>query len=158
MGTWFMATIFQSKEKGESDINWGIATLPHPEGVEAGWTVGSVTPFAINEASANKDAVWKFAQFVTGESGAKIYSDGFVIPGRSSDETLEAIVSADGMPEGAMEALKVQNISLDRPAMDKVAEVNQMLGEQHSLIMLKEVTVDEGLAEMGALSAEIQAE
>ncbi|MDR2939128.1 MAG: extracellular solute-binding protein, partial [Clostridiales bacterium] len=58
MGTWFMATIIQSKDKGESDINWGIATLPHPDGVEAGWTVGSVTPFAINEASPNKDAAW----------------------------------------------------------------------------------------------------
>jgi multiple sugar transport system substrate-binding protein len=156
MGTWFMATIIQSIEKGESNINWGIATLPHPDGIEAGWTVGSVTPFAINEASPNKDAAWKFAQFVTGEKGAQIYSDGFVIPGSSSDETLEAIIAAEGMPEGAIEALKVQNISLDRPAMDKVAEVNQMLGEQHSLIMLKELSVDEGLAEMGALSAEIQ--
>ncbi|MDR2940042.1 MAG: sugar ABC transporter substrate-binding protein, partial [Clostridiales bacterium] len=101
---------------------------------------------------------WEFAKFVAGEEGAKIYSDGFAIPGRSSDETLQAIVAAEGMPEGAMEALKVENISLDRPAMDKVAEVNQMLGEQHSLLMLKESPIDEGLAEMGTLSAEIQAE
>lgn len=156
MGTWFMTTIIQKKEAGESDVNWGIAALPHPDDVPAGWTVGSVTPFAINEASKNKDAAWEFAKFLASPEGAKIYADGFAIPSRSTDDTLKAIASAEGMPEGAHEALKVQNISLDRPMMDHVAEVNQMLGEQHGLIMLKEVTIDEGLAEMGRLSKEIQ--
>ncbi len=158
MGTWFLTTIIQKKTAGESDVNWGVATLPHPENVEAGWTVGSVTPIAINENSKNKDAAWEFVKFVTSEEGAKIYSEGFAIPSRSSDETLKALAGADGMPEGALEALIVKNISLDRPMMDLVADVNQMLGEQHGLIMLKEVSIDDGLAEMGALSAEIQAQ
>lgn len=60
------------------------------------------------------------------------------------------------MPEGALDALQVKNIVLDRPLDEKSAEVNQMLGEQHSLIMLKEVTVDEGVAEMEKLSKEIR--
>ncbi len=156
MGTWFMTTIIQKKTAGESNVNWGIATLPHPEGVEAGWTVGSVTPIAINEASQNKDAAWEFVKFVASEEGAKIYSEGFAIPSRSTDETLKALASANGMPEGALEALAVKNISLDRPMMNYVAEVNQMLNEQHGLIMLKELSVDEGLAEMSKLSQDIQ--
>ena len=36
----------------------------------------------------------------------------------------------------------------DRPLAEKSAEVNQMLGEEHSLIMIGELSVDDGLAEM----------
>jgi multiple sugar transport system substrate-binding protein len=61
----------------------------------------------------------------------------------------------EGMPEGAAEALTVKNVTLDRPITDKVAEINQMLGEEHSLIMLGELSIDEGLAEMAERAAEI---
>ncbi|WP_334092721.1 hypothetical protein, partial [Helicobacter typhlonius] len=37
MGTWFAATMIDKINKGESSVNWGIATLPHPEGVDAGY-------------------------------------------------------------------------------------------------------------------------
>jgi multiple sugar transport system substrate-binding protein len=60
------------------------------------------------------------------------------------------------MPGGLLEALAVKNIALDRPMVDYVAEVNQMLGEEHSLIMLKEAGIDEGLAKMAQRSREIQ--
>ena len=43
----------------------------------------------------------------------------------------------------------------DRPIQESVTEVNDMLGQEHSLIMLKECSVDEGLANMGARAAEI---
>ncbi|EJW96706.1 hypothetical protein EVA_15186 [gut metagenome] len=49
-----------------------------------------------------------------------------------------------------MDALQVKHIALDRPIMDKVADVNQILGEQHSMIMLKQESIDAVLAEMAA--------
>jgi multiple sugar transport system substrate-binding protein len=69
---------------------------------------------------------------------------------------LAEIANIPGMPQGMLEALAVKNIALDRPMVDYVAEVNQMLGEEHSLIMLKEVGIDEGLAKMARRSREIQ--
>jgi multiple sugar transport system substrate-binding protein len=156
MGTFYFTNIIGAISRGESSVNWGVATLPHPEGVEAGWTVGSITPIAINNASQNKDAAWEFLKFVTGPEGAKIYAEGFNFPGRSSSDVLQSIASAEGMPEGALEALQVKNIVLDRPYADKVGEVNAMLGEQHGLIMLGEAPIDTALAEMSKLSAEIQ--
>lgn len=42
----------------------------------------------------------------------------------------------------------MKNVTLDRPITDKVAEINQMLGEEHSLIMLGELSINDGLAEM----------
>lgn len=156
MGSWFMATMISYVKKGESSVNWGIAAIPHPDNVEAGWTVGSVTPIAVNAASPNKDAAWEFIKFVTSVEGAKIHSENFFIPSRSSDATLAALAASEGMPAGALEALKVKNISLDRPYVNKVAEINQMLNEQHSLIMLGEVTIDAGIAAMNKLVTEIQ--
>lgn len=155
IGTYFMATMIQKINDGESSINWGIATLPHPDGVEAGWTVGSTTPIAINAASKKQDAAWEFVKFATGEEGAMEVAKTGTIPGRSNDAMLQQIASLEGMPEGAADALAVKNIVLDRPIVDKVSDINQMLGEEHSLIMLGELSVDDGLAEMADRAAEI---
>jgi multiple sugar transport system substrate-binding protein len=156
MGTWYFYTILDRIKAGETNINFGIATLPHPKGIPAGWTVGSVTPIAINQASKNKDAAWEFVKFVTSDEGAGLYAEGGGIPSKANTKTLEAIARIPGMPEGSLAALEVKNIALDRPMEDFVAEVNQMLGEEHSLIMLKEVSIDEGLAKMAKRSKEIQ--
>lgn len=155
MGTWFMSTMIQKIKDGESNVNWGIAALPHAEGVEAGYTVGSMTPIAVNAASSKQDAAWKLVEFIIGEEGASFYAKGGAIPGRSDADAIAEIAKMDGMPEGAAEALTVKNVTLDRPITDKVAEINQMLGEEHSLIMLGELSIDDGLAEMAERAAEI---
>jgi multiple sugar transport system substrate-binding protein len=155
-GTWFLSTILSRIKSGEAKLRWGIAALPHPEGTPAGWTVGSATPIAINEASGKKDAAWEFVKFVTGDEGARFYAAAGSFPSRANAQTLAQIAGVPGMPEGSFEALAVKNISLDRPYEDHVTEVNQMLGEEHSLIMLKEVTVDKGLTNMAKRSKEIQ--
>ncbi|MDR0600032.1 MAG: sugar ABC transporter substrate-binding protein [Treponema sp.] len=156
MGFWLAATINDRIKKGEASIRWGVAALPHPEGVPAGWTVGSVTPIAINQASKNKDAAWEFLKFVTGGQGAAIYSKYATFPSRANSQNLADIAGVPGMPDGLVEALAVENIALDRPMVEYVAEVNQMLGEEHSLIMLNEASVDQGLAAMSKRSKEIQ--
>jgi multiple sugar transport system substrate-binding protein len=156
MGFWLGAGIKDRIDRGETNLNWGIATIPHPEGVPAGYTVGSVTPIAINQASKNKDLAWEFVKFVTGEEGAGVYARNAVFPSRANTQNLAEIANVPGMPEGLLEALAVKNIALDRPMVDYVAEVNQMLGEEHSLILLKESTIDKGLANMSKRSKEIQ--
>ena len=156
MGTWFAATMIDKINKGESSVNWGIATLPHPENVEAGYVVGATTPIAVNSASPNQDLAWEFVKFVCGSEGAAIVASHGGVPALLDDATLKVIAGVAGYPEGALEALAVKNICRDRPIADKVSEVNQMLGEVHSLIMLGEVSVDEGLADMGEQSKSIQ--
>ena len=156
MGFWFAVGLKDRIEQGEAKIDWGVAAIPHPEGTPAGWTVGSVTPIAVNQASRNKDAAWEFVRFVTGEEGAFIYAKNAMFPARANSQNLADIAEVPGMPPGLLDALVVKNIALDRPMVDYVAEVNQMLNEEHSLIMLKEVTVDQGLANMARRSREIQ--
>ena len=156
MGAWFMATMISKVKEGESTVNWGIATLPHAEDLEAGWTVGSTTPMGVNANSQNKDAAWEFVKFACGEEGAKVYASKGEFPALKDDNVITSIAGIEGMPEGAAEALVTKNIALDRPLDEKSAEVNQMLGEEHSLIMIGELSVDDGLAEMAERSKEIQ--
>lgn len=156
MGSWFMATIIQRIKDGESDINWGVATLPHAESIEAGYTVGACAPICVNANSKNKEAAWEFVKFLSGEEGSKIYAEHGEFPSFNGEGILETIASVEGMPEGVAEALVTKNIVFDRPLDPKSAEVNQMLGEEHSLIMIGELSIDEGLAEMAERSKEIQ--
>lgn len=156
MGSWFATTIIEKINLGESDVNWGIARIPHSVELPSGYTVGSVTPIAINAASSKKDAAWEFINYVCSEEGAKIYAEAGSIPSRVSSDTMDIIANMNGMPKDCLEALTVENITLDRPMEGKSADVNQMLGEEHDLIMLGEISIDEGLAEMAERSKEIQ--
>ena len=156
MGSWFKSTMIDKTTAGETRVNWGVATLPHPDGVEAGWTVGSTTPMGVSASSKNKDAAWEFVKYCSGEEGAKIYADCGMIPARMNADTIKALAALDGMPEGLEEALQTKHVAMDRPLEVHSAEVNQMLGEEHSLIMIKELSIDDGLAEMGERSKEIQ--
>lgn len=156
MGTWFIQTLIADANNGDHNINWGVATIPHPENVEAGYTVGSTTPLAINAKTANADLAWEFVKFCTTEEGVDILADAGQFPAGMTDEILARIVALDGMPEGLSEALQVKNISLDRPVVEFVSDVNKMVGEVHDNIMIGEETVEDGLAAMKTRSAEIQ--
>lgn len=155
MGTWFITTILDKVKIGESSVNWGVATIPHADNVPQGYTVGAATPLSINKSSSKKDAAWRLVKFLVGTEGSQIYATTGTIPGRNNKETLDIICNLEGMPEGLEDALKTTNISFDRPGVNKVAEIDRMLGEVHSLIMLDEVTIDEGIAEMELRNKEI---
>lgn len=155
MGTWFMNTLILKKAQGETDINWGVATLPHDSSIKAGYTVGATTPIAMNADGKNKDAAWKFIEFVTNEQAAAYISTQGVLPSILTDEALGNVSNAEGMPEGVAEALAVKNIELDRPIAAHVLEVNKILGEEHGLIMFGESTIDEGLEKIKERVSEI---
>lgn len=156
MGTWFMSQMIAKKDAGETNVNWGIATIPHPEGVAAGSTVGSTTPMGINAQSQHKDEAWKFIKYMCGPEGAAQLAQAGEIPAYQDDTTLSTIASLEGMPEGTEEALQTVSIVPDRPVDVYSAEVNQMLSEEHSLIMIKEQSIDDVLAEMSERSKQIQ--
>ena len=155
MGSWFLSTIVQRINNGESNVNWGVAVIPHAEDVPNGYTVGATTPLCINAASAKKDAAWRFVEYMTGSEGEEFAAKGGQIPALSDPKYLDILASQPGMPEGVKDGLYTSHISPDRPAMDHVSEVDQMLKEEHSLIMLGELSVDEGIAEMAERFNEI---
>ena len=158
MGTWFIATMMQSHAAGGTSFNWGIATIPHPENTEAGYTVGALTPIAISAFTDQKDLAWDFVKFASSEEAATILAAQGVFTGIPSEEALKTIAAAENFPEGEsnVEALEYTHYSFDRPLDPKIEEIRTVLNEVHELIMIESYSVDDGLAELQERVAEIK--
>jgi multiple sugar transport system substrate-binding protein len=136
---------------GESlSKNWGIVKYPHPAGVPAGTTLGTITSVGVNRNSKNKDAALQFAKFVSGPEGAAILAKTGTIPAIMSDEVVNAIAAIPGFPQDAesKEALNVYKTYLEMPLHEKSADIELILNENHDAIMSGNITVQEGIKDM----------
>lgn len=151
MGTWFIPTQIEKVKSGESlATNWGIVKYPHPEGVEAGTTLGTITSVAVNAASAKQETAIDFAKFVGGEQGAEVIAKTGTFPAIKNDAVLDELAKMDGFPtdENSKEALKTAQVYLEMPMHDKAADIETVLNEAHDGIMTGSLTVDEGIEKM----------
>jgi multiple sugar transport system substrate-binding protein len=155
MGSWFIGSMIAAEEEGDVDFNWGVTRFPVPEGVEPGTTAGTLTSLAINSNSANKDAAWDFIKFYTGEEGAKVIAETGNLPAVRNEEILGVFAAREGVPAEANDALQTTTVRLELPMHDQVGAIEQILNEEHDLIMTNSVTVDEGLAEMSRRVSEV---
>lgn len=159
MGYWFASTLIGYIKDGTASMNWGIAAVPHLEGVEAGSSFGSPTGIAISAASANKEEAWKFAAWMCSEEGAKAIAATGTRPAYVSDAVAEVMAAAEGFPtdETSKAALLPTAISLEWPIGEGVNDIKTVVNEEHTLIMTRELTIDEGIAEMEERAAEFLA-
>lgn len=152
MGSWFVATQIEKVKSGESQAtNWGIVKYPHPEGVEPGTTLGTITSLAVNQKSKNKEQALDFLKFVTGEEGAAVIASTGTIPAIKTDEVINSISSIDGFPadDNSKEALITAKTYLEMPMHEKSADIEVILNEVHDGIMTKNTDIDKGLEDMG---------
>lgn len=158
MGSWFISTQIDKVNSGESlATNWGIVKYPHPEGVEAGTTLGTITSLAVNQKSANKEAALDFLKFVTGEEGATVIASTGTIPAIKNDEVVNSIASIEGFPsdENSKAALTTAQTYLEMPMHEKSADIEIILNEAHDNIMTRNATIDEGLADLNKRIGEL---
>lgn len=151
MGSWFIPTQIEKVKSGESlSANWGIAKYPHPDGVEAGTTLGTITSVAVNAKSEKQDAAKDFVKFVSGEEGAEIIAGTGTFPAIKNDKILDTLSAMDGFPtdENSKEALSTTKVYLEMPMHDKAAEIENILNEAHDGIMTGTFTIDEGIKKM----------
>ncbi|WP_312501777.1 ABC transporter substrate-binding protein [Lacrimispora sp.] len=158
MGTWFIATMIQSRAADETSFNWGIARIPHPADAEAGYTVGALTPLGISAYTDEPDLSWDFVKFATSKEAANILAEQGVFTGIQTEESLKTIASAQFFPEGEsnIEALSYTHYTFDRPLDPQIEEIRKVLDEVHEMIMIKQYTVDQGIEELNKRVAEIK--
>ena len=156
MGYWYASTLIGYIKDGTASMNWGIVSVPHLDGVAAGSSFGAPTGIAISAASANKDAAWEFASWMCSEDGAKAIAATGTRPAYVSDAVASVMASAEGFPadEGSKAALLPTAIALEWPLGEGVNEIKTVVNEEHSLIMTRELSIDEGIAEMEERAAE----
>lgn len=154
MGTWFVGTLIKDKKAGAFDFNWGVTRIPHPEGIDSGATVGSVTPIAINSKTDQKELAWEFVKFATSEKAAEVLADKGIFPAISSDSVTEKLSVIDGFPQDGKSALTTTNFVLDRPLDAKMASIRKVIEEEHDLIMIGQEDLDTGLKNMNERAKE----
>ncbi len=157
MGYWFVSTLIGAIKDGTCSFNWGIVAVPHKEDVAAGSSFGNLTGAMINAKSANKDLAWEYISWLAGEEGALATASTGTRPAWVSDAVASAMASADGFPtdEASKAALIPTAVSVEIPASEHSSEISTVLNEEHSLIMTRESTIEEGIAEMNERVAEI---
>jgi multiple sugar transport system substrate-binding protein len=150
MGSWFIGTLISKIKDGTADMKWGIAKYPHPAGVPAGTTAGTITSIAMNSKSANKEASWDFIKFFSGPEGAQILAKLGSLPAIRNSQVLANMKAVPGFPQDAQsaDALNTAMVRLELPMHDKVAVIEQILNQEHELIMTESKSVDQGLADM----------
>lgn len=158
MGTWQIATQIVAVKNGDTDVaNWGIVKYPHPEGVEAGTTLGTITGLAVSKNAPNKETALDFLKFVTGEEGAAIVAATGTIPAIHTESIMAEIAATEGFPQdgNSIEALQTAQIYLEMPLHAKAGEIETVLNEEHTEIMTGNKSIEEGLASMNSRVSEV---
>ncbi|MEU0117551.1 extracellular solute-binding protein [Streptomyces bobili] len=150
MGSWWAAALLAEKKQGKNDINWGMAPIPQIKSDGKTVTFGSPTAFAVNKKAKNADAAKKFVTWASGPEGAAAVAKIGVTPAYTSGKILDTFFSVDGMPtdELSRKAMQPTTVQLEMPVSDKTSDIDQILKEEHELIMSGEKSVDEGIKEM----------
>jgi len=162
MGSWFIGTLISKTKDGtNTQKNWAIVKYPHPAGVPAGTTAGTITSVAINAKAPNKAAAWDFVKFFSGSEGAAILAKLGTLPAIRDQQVLDTIKKVEGFPQdkASGEALATKTVRLELPMHPKAAIIEKILNEEDELIMTESKTVEQGLSDMSrrvkeALAAE----
>ncbi len=158
MGYWYVATLITNIQNGTYAVtDWGITAVPHKDDVPAGSSFGNLTGAMINAKSANKEAAWTYVAWLCGPEGSKVTAGTGNRPAWVSQDVAEVMASVEGFPtdEASKAALLPSMVSIEIPGDPHASEINTILGEEHSAIITREVSIEDGILNMNDRVAEV---
>ncbi len=151
MGYWYVATLINNIKEGTYNVSdWGIVAMPHKEDVKAGSTFGNLTGVMINKKAKNADAAWDYVSWLCGEEGSQVTAGTGNRPAWVSEGVATVMASVEGFPqdENSKAALLPSFVAIEIPGDVHASEISSILGEEHSMIMTREISIEEGIEEM----------
>ncbi|MEU5024449.1 ABC transporter substrate-binding protein [Streptomyces milbemycinicus] len=150
MGTWLAARLLQLKAEGKNDVDWGMAPLPQAASDGKTVTFGSPTAFAVNKKARNSEAAKKFVRWASGPKGAAAIAKVGVVPSYTDDAVMKNFFGVKGMPSDDLSktAMSPDTVKLEMPVSPKSSDIDQILKEEHELVMSGEKSIDKGIEEM----------
>ena len=143
-GDWTIAMYLNKAKAGEMDVDWDIAYLPYPDGVEPGTSLGGITNYAIPVFSEKKEAAFTFLSYLCGAQGAEIIASKGTLPAYSTDAAKAAFLTA---VEGKnVEPLFNVTKMPPLPVHPKVADVKQVFTNEGMSYLMGETDIDTMLA------------
>jgi multiple sugar transport system substrate-binding protein len=100
--------------------------------------------------SHNTDAAEKFVEWAAGPEGAATVARIGIVPSYTDAAITDAFFRVTGMPRDALtrRAMKPSSVHLELPVSVRSSDVDQILTEEHELVMSGEKSVDKGIKEM----------
>ena len=152
MGAWYLGELAERAE-----FRWGVAPLPQIAGSGEVVSIGAPTSLGININSNHPEEALMFIEFATGPQGARIISEIGNVPALLTDEILDIYFSVDGMPQDDLtrRTFNPDRIELEIQTSPHTGEIDQILGQTHELIMVGELTIEEGILELNRRVGEL---
>lgn len=148
IGTWYINMLCENVK----DFNWGVCAIPNNEGMSNENSIGGVTPVSIGAYAKHPAEAWQFISYVCGEESAKVLASCGIVPGYSSPAVGEIFDSLHdtypNAPEGLSKYLSCEKNVMEQPMNAKNKEIDTIMQEQHSAIMTKSVSVEEGVQQL----------
>ena len=156
IGTWFINMCVENVK----DFNWGVCSLPNDKGIGNEAAIGGVTPVSIGAYAKHPEEAWTFINYICGEEGAEVLAKQGIVPGYNSDQVSQIFddipKTSPNAPEGLSKYIDIDKYVVEQ-RMDRLAkEIDNIYQEQHSAIMTKSVTVEDGLRKMAERVKEAQ--
>jgi multiple sugar transport system substrate-binding protein len=142
-GSWFINLLLTEKAKNGLPFEWGVVKAPHPAGAKEGQIVGTVFPMCINTKSKNKDLAWEYIKYIAGKEAAQFMAQRGALAAATDNNILNTFISQEGMPKNSASAFAYTSLSFETPVNPKSGIVGNILGEEHSLLMTKSITLDQ---------------
>ena len=147
MGSWFINMLVEN-----ADFNWGVCSLPSEIGLKNEIAVGGITPVTIGAYATHPQEAWTFIKYVCGEEGAKVLAGTGIVPGFGSDAINSIFDSlhetSSFAPEGLSKYINIDTYVVEFPMAANAGDIDTIIGEEHSAIMTKTITPEEGIQNM----------
>ena len=152
MGSWYIGELAE-----RALFNWGIAPLPQRAGATGITTLGNVTPIGIGANAAHPEEAMRFIQFATGEEGALILASMGIPSAFSSPAITETFFGLPGMPtdELSARAFNPDVVIREWPIHPLSSIINNIMNEEHQLILIRDNTVEDGIRRMEERVAQV---
>lgn len=143
-GEWCVNMLMNAAAEGKTDVNWQVAPMPVPEGVEDGTSWGQFQYAAITSGCKHPDEAFDFLSYLCGEEGSAVYASTGMIHAYSSDSAEKALIDASGKDSTKVlfEAKKIQ----EQPNTSNYDEFVNAYKEEAQLYFLGEEDIDTAMS------------
>lgn len=154
-GEWCVQMLLADEASGAGKVNWQVAPMPVPDGVEPGTTWGQFQFAAVTSTCKHPDEAFDFLKYLCGEEGSVIYSKNGMIHAYSGDNAKAAYMKAAGKDCVSVffDAKKIQ----EAPNTVGYDEILNAFNENAQLYLLGEKTIDETMTNFAKQKDEIKA-
>lgn len=140
-GEWMINMLLNDISAGKTDVNWEIAPMPIPDGVEPGTTWGQFQFAGITSTTKHPEESFDFLKYLCGPEGAAIYASTGMVHAYTDEGAEAAYKEAVGKDSVSVifNAKKVQ----ESPASSNFDQILNIYKENSELYLLGEKTIEE---------------